>query len=1166
MHELAVIPTAEIIHVTARPHPMSMEVVHCEFEAGVTIAEILGPNARACRVEFGGMTIPEEWWSRIRPKPGHAVIITRFPEGGSSVKSILRIVAFAALAVGVALTAGLAGTVLPAFLGGFTLTTTTAGLLAAGVGLVGSLIINALIPPQSDTSATGATASTSTDLLSSITGTGNQVNRYGAIPCIIGTVLYYPPYAALPYTELSGDDQYLRCLFDLGLGDPDPAAIQIGTNDLATYTDVETEIGVSPSLFSQDITEVAASAELDTDGDTATKTSETSADELSIDLSFASGLFGIDANGNTTTVRVVVKVEFAPTGSGAWVVADTTIPGFTGTSDAASAEADGIHFANGERKAIRAGFRWKVTNGQYDIRVTRVSTDWGGAVAESQIGALTWTTIRSIRYSTVSTTGSKKFAMRIKATDQLSGQISQLSTVISQPIPVWHPDTNTWVTEFSNNPAFIFRWLALEAPCVPDRYHLDADFIIDEDIIEWAVDCANKEFCYSNALDQPTTIYQLFKDVCAAGRAVFNIHDGRYTVVRDQLQTVPVQVFTPRNSWSFGGTRAFPDQIHAFRVQFINPEANYQQDEIIVYDDGYGDVTMVAADPTLQLATKFEQLAIAGCTNANAAWRLGRYNLAVARRRPNTYSWNADIEYLVCARGNLVHVANDIIGVGLSWGKIKDLSLNGDGLVIGVTTDEEMDPVDDGTVYGLRIRRQDASVVYSQVTFTQFGPGIKAATLVTPASNINPDDLFVFGVLNQDVIPLVITKIEPDTDISAKITAVDAAFDVLNADAGTPPPWTSQITGQPWLDAPNPPDLLIVDSSQAVSTANDAGTTAPIMRATISGSWSGPQSVDHIEVRWRRADTVGAWSTVSIPPNQASLDIDGTDRGVSYQIEARSVGTNGEPSAWVQETHIVADANQPPADPINLAALSIADGVHLTWTTATTQRSDAEYDVGRAADSGGLPDDTTWTNIANVKATSYTDGVTDGVVRWYRIRATTFLGVPSNYSLAVNSKNKSVQDGADKTSLNIAQGINDQGGLATKNTVDTGDIDSGAVNASLRFLNTSVDIFATGGDFQAVASVTLVGTPLMVYVRAIVQVLPEPSSLPAFQLILTRGSLSGTIIGTSINMPLPTGAWSFPLIVEGLDTSPDADQTYTLSCTDVNAVLSISMIADQRKV
>jgi hypothetical protein len=69
------------------------------------------------------------------------------------------------------------------------------------------------------------------------------------------------------------------------------------------------------------------------------------------------------------------------------------------------------------------------------------------------------------------------------------------------------------------------------------------------------------------------------------------------------------------------------------------PRANYQQDEVVVYDDGFD-----AGN-----ATKFEQLQIPGCADAEMAWKLGRYHLAVARLRPNTYTWTTDVASAIAA-------------------------------------------------------------------------------------------------------------------------------------------------------------------------------------------------------------------------------------------------------------------------------------------------------------------------------------------------------------------------------------------------------------------------------------------------------------------------------------------------------------------------------------
>lgn len=175
------------------------------------------------------------------------------------------------------------------------------------------------------------------------------------------------------------------------------------------------------------------------------------------------------------------------------------------------------------------------------------------------------------------------------------------------------------------------------------------------------------------------------------------------------------------------------------------------------------------------------------------------------------------------------------------------------------------------------------------------------------------------------------------------------------------------------------------------------------------------QAIDHIEIRYRRSDTVGAWTNFTLEKGQSGLQIPAVERGQTYQIEARAVGTNGEPSVWVQQTHTVADATSVPIAPTGLTALSVADGVHLAWAVSGTQRADVEYDVERTGDIAGAPDTSSWININNVKATAYTDGITDGVVRWYRVRAVDFPGNASAYSNDISSQNKSVQDGADKT-------------------------------------------------------------------------------------------------------------------------------------------------------
>lgn len=69
-------------------------------------------------------------------------------------------------------------------------------------------------------------------------------------------------------------------------------------------------------------------------------------------------------------------------------------------------------------------------------------------------------------------------------------------------------------------------------------------------------------------------------------------------------------------------------------------------------------------------------------TDPDAAWKLGRYHLSVGYNRPTMYSLQADVESMVCERGDLVRVAHDITEWGAACGRL--VSVSGDGKTVGI--------------------------------------------------------------------------------------------------------------------------------------------------------------------------------------------------------------------------------------------------------------------------------------------------------------------------------------------------------------------------------------------------------------------------------------------------------------------------------------------------
>jgi hypothetical protein len=211
---------------------------------------------------------------------------------------------------------------------------------------------------------------------------------------------YFPPHAALPYTEISGDDQYMRMLLDLGYGDFDVSDIQIGGTPIESYQDVEYEVTTSPTLFTQDIYEASVGIPLTTTGDTATRTTQAATTEISLDLVGPSGIFGVDSKNNTVTGTIGFNITYRATGSsGSWTPIGSA-SGLTLTNGLASTGGAGISLTSGARKVYRGGVRWKVPSGQYDVTVTRTTAKgigFTGAVDTNSVSdQVAWSVLRSI--------------------------------------------------------------------------------------------------------------------------------------------------------------------------------------------------------------------------------------------------------------------------------------------------------------------------------------------------------------------------------------------------------------------------------------------------------------------------------------------------------------------------------------------------------------------------------------------------------------------------------------------------------------------------------------------------------------------------------------------------------------------------------------------------
>lgn len=681
------------------------EPMYATFAVGQTIADVMGPDMPAnLRVHIGGHEVPRVLWTHVKPRAGVPVNIT-VDFAGSDNKWV-RTIALVIVAVLSFYTGGAVGA---AYGAGW-------GAAAAGaVSIVGTMAVNALIPPAqpSLTPQDGDQF----HQLNSLTGTSNQMAPYGVIPAVLGQIRWFPPHAALPYTEISGDDQYLRLMLDLGDGDTDNSDIEIGETPIGTYDDVEWEISKTPTLYTNDIYEAQVSAALNNENDTVQRTTQTQTTEISGDIVFGQGLFGVNAKGNTTYAIAEFALQYRATGStGAWIpIGDAnglTLTGGLKQYTPATGDAR-VHVRNSERKTLRCGFRFKVPAGQYDVVIVRGGTIFEtGTQANAKIDKATWSVLRSINPQNPSTTGTTKLCIRIKATDQLTGVVQNVSVLSAQKVPLWDVANQVWTAPVaSTNPAWVSLWLATRCPAVLRRL---ADNRIDLDAwATWASEPPAANAVIGKVMDGGKQLMDWMTDIMAAGRARLGMNGSLYAPVRDLPQSVHWNTITPANSQGFAWARSYQDLPHAFRCKFTNPEANWQEDERVVYWDGYDETN----------ATRFAPLDLTIVTDPATVWRLGRYHLAQLYLRPITYRCTMDIEHIACRRGKLVEASLPVIERGQAYGYLKAV----DGAT--VTLDKPV-TLETGATYAVRARCADGTQVQQSVT------GSNAQSRAVSADNV----------------------------------------------------------------------------------------------------------------------------------------------------------------------------------------------------------------------------------------------------------------------------------------------------------------------------------------------------------------------------------------------------------------------------------------------
>lgn len=530
-----------------------------------------------------------------------------------------------------------------------------------------------------------------------------------------------------------------------------------------------------------------------------------------------------------------------------------------------------------------------------------------------------------------------KTALRIKASDQLGQSTEGFNGLVQTWCKVWNG--SSWVMGASSNPAALMRYV-LEHPGFARR--ITSDSKLDLASLQYFYDyCQSRGFEYNGVISQPKSLWETLKDICAAGRASPHRINGKWTVLIDEPKSV-VQHFTPHNSWGFEGTKPLPKYPHGLRVNYFDQDQQYQEAEIIVYNTGYN----------ITNASLFESISLPGITKKSLVIDHCRWHFAQMKLRPEIYTLNTDVEYIVCNRGDRVKVMHDVPMWGLGSGRIKT-RISSSQFVLTEQLYFEADKS-----YTIRIRSvSGASQTRSVVPKTVSGYYDDITVTVSLSSEqATVDDLFMFGETNLESQDLTVLSIEPSENKSARITLTDYGVtntyniftDYLSL--------TENVVFETQIS--QPPNREINSFGSATPTISGFVSDESVMEQISSGvfryninvayynPYQLPTNVSLVQAQYDLSDSIDTLSAkyAQASYQNGSVNIPDVEEGLTYKVRMRYIGSDGVYGQWSDySSHTVIGKTNPPSSVVNFTAVGdkTSGQVKLSWD------KNPEVDVAR---------------------------------------------------------------------------------------------------------------------------------------------------------------------------------------------------------------------------
>jgi hypothetical protein len=618
-----------------------------------------------------GQPLLQREWKRRRIKAGDVVEFWSRPWGKSGTgdntgKMVLAIVAMIALTA----IAGPAGTALGGAIG---VGAIGASIITGAILVGGALLISALTKPSTG-GQNGNSTNDQVQQLNSIAASGNTARLLQPITVQYGRIKSFPDFAITPWSEFSGNDQYLNVLLSIGLGKysaenlyiDDTILWQTGAGVSATFTGVDVQFydpGTPVTLFPTNVVQSSDVSGQDISttpvGGFVANPASTQAQAIAVDLVFPNGLFTLDATtGAMSTAAATIIVEYRQVDNaggpiGGWITAVTQT--FTGSS----------------RTPQRQTIKFDVTPARYEVRVSRSAPPSRSNVISRTPGAITSTQVTVDPSSNIVNdcvwVGLRAFidgpssfpvstvAIRIKASQQLTQQSARKFGYLgTRVLNVWNAGTGTFVEQPTRNPF----WAAYDAAidsiygCAVPPSKVDFQAIFD-----MAAAAGARGDTFDMRFTAAVAAPEALDTILRVARSRHRWSGDVLTFVRDEWSDVPRMLLTDREivrgSLNLEYVLNPDDGADAVIVEYVDEQTWAQAD--IQYP--HNSISFTAVNPT--------RIRLPGIVNRDHAHREAAFYYLQSQYRRVNVSLDTEHDGRMLGFGSRVRVQTEL---PMSWG------------------------------------------------------------------------------------------------------------------------------------------------------------------------------------------------------------------------------------------------------------------------------------------------------------------------------------------------------------------------------------------------------------------------------------------------------------------------------------------------------------------